>query len=172
MSDTSSSPSQESERNLPPGHSWLEIIKRRTPEAFAFAAAFTKDVILNASVLPRPISRAADLRTFFGATRAMYDTIAFKHEVTLGSRTYLEWEGTLMEWSGRAPAAPASKAGVGRLTEGARDVREAQHRSRCDGSGSDRRGGAAPAFSADLAGQLAEKMTVDPFSGSASRGHP
>ena len=37
MSDTSSSPSQESERNLPPGHSWLEIIKRRTPEAFAAA---------------------------------------------------------------------------------------------------------------------------------------
>jgi hypothetical protein len=59
MSDTSSSPSQESERNLPPGHSWLEIIKRRTPEAFA--AAFTKDVVLNASVLPRPISGAADL---------------------------------------------------------------------------------------------------------------
>ena len=38
-----------------------------------------------------------------------------------------------MEWSGRAPAPPASKAGVERLTEGARHVREAQHRGRCDG---------------------------------------
>jgi hypothetical protein len=89
MSDTPSSASQESARNLPPGHRWLETIKRRTPEAFA--AAFTKDVVLDASVLPRPIIGAADLRTFFGAARAMCDTIAFKHEVT---RTYFEWEGT------------------------------------------------------------------------------
>jgi hypothetical protein len=34
------------------------------------------------------------VRSFFEATRAMYDTIAFKHEVTVESRTYLEWEGT------------------------------------------------------------------------------
>ena len=39
-----------SERNLTPGHSWLEILKRPTLEAFA--AAFTKDVVLEASVLP------------------------------------------------------------------------------------------------------------------------
>ena len=80
--------SQQSEGNLPPGHSWLEIIKRPTPEAFA--AAFTKDVILDASVLPRPITGATDVRTFFGATQAMFDAIAFKHEVTAGSRNYLE----------------------------------------------------------------------------------
>ena len=84
--------SQQSEGNLPPGHGWLEIIKRPTPEAFA--AAFTKDVVLDASVLPRSITGATDVRAFFGATRAMFDTIAFKHEVTAGSRTYLEWEGT------------------------------------------------------------------------------
>jgi hypothetical protein len=70
----------------------LEIIKRPTPEAFA--AAFTKDVVLDASVLPRSITGATDVRAFFGATRAMFDAIAFKHEVTVGSRTYLEWEGT------------------------------------------------------------------------------
>src|SRR4029077_7290941 len=51
-----------SERNLPPGYSWLEIIKRPTLEAFA--AAFTKDVVLEASVLPRPITGAADVRSF------------------------------------------------------------------------------------------------------------
>ena len=73
-----------SERNLPPGHSWLEIMKRPTLETFA--AAFTKDVVLEASVLPRPITGAADVRSFFETTRAMYDTIAFKHEVTVGSR--------------------------------------------------------------------------------------
>src|ERR1700730_11202350 len=86
------SSSRLSERTLPPGHSWLEIMKR--PTLGAFAAAFTKDVVLEASVLPRPITGAADVRSFFEATRAMYDTIAFKHEVTVESRTYLEWEGT------------------------------------------------------------------------------
>ena len=44
------SASQQSKGNLPPGQSWLEIIKRPTPEAFA--AAFIKDVVLDASVLP------------------------------------------------------------------------------------------------------------------------
>ena len=66
-----------------------------TAHSTAFAAAFTKDVVLEASVLPRPITGAADVRSFFEATRAMYDTIAFKHEVTVESRTYLEWEGTV-----------------------------------------------------------------------------
>jgi len=37
--------------------------------------------------LSRPITGAADVRSFFGATRAMFDAIAFKHEVTVGSRT-------------------------------------------------------------------------------------
>jgi hypothetical protein len=90
MSDASSPrSSRQSEGNLPPGHSWLEIIKRPTLEAFA--AAFTKDVVLDASVLPRSIIGATDVRAFFGATRAMFDAIAFKHEVTAGSGTYLEW---------------------------------------------------------------------------------
>jgi hypothetical protein len=39
-------------------------------------------------VLPRPITGAADVRSFFETTRAMYDTIAFKHEVTLESLCY------------------------------------------------------------------------------------
>ena len=57
MSDASlPKSSQQSEGNLPPGHGWLEIIKRPTPEAFA--AAFTKDVVLDASVLPRSITGA------------------------------------------------------------------------------------------------------------------
>jgi hypothetical protein len=89
MSDASlPSSSKQSEGNLPPGHSWFEIIKPPTPEAFA--AAFSKDVVLDASVLPRSITGATDVRAFFGATRAMFDAIAFKHEVTAGSRTYLE----------------------------------------------------------------------------------
>jgi hypothetical protein len=143
-----------SERNLTPGHSWLEILKRPTLEAFA--AAFTKDVVLEASVLPRSITGAADVRSFLEATRAMYDTIAFKHEVTVESQTYLEWEGTFQGHS---------VAGMTVFTKDAAGLIESirlYHRPY----------DMVVAFSGDLRGQLAGKMTVDPFLGSASEGIP
>jgi hypothetical protein len=155
MSDASSPrSSRQSEGNLPPGHSWLEIIKRPTPEAFA--AAFTKDVVLDASVLPRSINGATDVRAFFRATRAMFDAIAFKHEVTVGSRTYLEWEGTFQG---------NDVAGLTVLTKGAAGLIESIRVYY-------RPYNVVVAFSADLAGRLAGNMTVDPFLGSALRGHP
>ncbi len=135
-------------------HSWLEIIKRPTLEAFA--AAFTKDVVLEASVLPRPITGAPDVRSFFEATRAMYDTIAFKHEGTVGSRTYLEWEGTFQ--GHRVAGMTVFTKDTAGLIESIR----LYHRPY----------DMVIAFSTDLAGRLAGKMTVDPFSGSASGGIP
>jgi hypothetical protein len=150
MSDASSPRSSEqSEGNLPPGHSWLEIIKRPTPEAFA--AAFTKDVVLDASVLPRSITGATDVRAFFGATRAMFDAIAFKHEVTVGSRTYLEWEGTFQG---------NNVAGLTVLTKDATGLIESVRVYY-------RPYNVVVAFSADLAGRLAGNMTVDPFLGAS-----
>jgi hypothetical protein len=77
--------------DLAPGQFWSEIINRPTLEAFA--AAFTAEVVLDASVLPRSIRGAPDVRAFFDATRGMYDTIAFSREENAASRTYLEWEG-------------------------------------------------------------------------------
>jgi hypothetical protein len=74
-----------------PGQAWLEIIQRPTEEAFAMA--FAKDVVLDASIARRPIIGAADTRRFFEASRTMYDTIRFTHETRAGSRTCLEWEG-------------------------------------------------------------------------------
>jgi hypothetical protein len=92
MSDDLSSPRPEqSGRNPPPGHHWLEIVKR--PNREAFAAAFTRDVVLDASVASAPIVGAGAIRAFFDATRAMYDEIAFVHETRSGARTHLEWEG-------------------------------------------------------------------------------
>ena len=92
MSDDPSSPRPErSGRNPPPGYHWLEIIKRPSEEAFA--AAFTRDVVLDASVASAPIVGAGAIRAFFDATRAMYDEIAFVHETRSGARTHLEWEG-------------------------------------------------------------------------------
>lgn len=76
---------------LPVGQAWLEIIKRSSQEAFA--AAFTQDVVLDASVASSSIVGAAAIREFFDATRAMYDQIAFVHETRSGPRSYLEWQG-------------------------------------------------------------------------------
>jgi hypothetical protein len=155
MSDASTPrPSQQSEGNPPPGQSWLEIIKRPTPEAFA--AAFTEDVVLDASVLPRSITGATDVRTFFGATRAMFDAIAFKHEVTAGSRTYLEWEGTFQS---------SNIAGLTVLTKDAAGLIESIRVYY-------RPYNVVVAFSTDLGGRLAGAINVDPFLGSTLRGHP
>jgi hypothetical protein len=80
----------------PVGQAWLEIIKR--PSLQAFATAFVTDCVLDASVLRVPIVGVAGIRAFFGATRAMYDRIAFIHETRSATRTSLEWEG---EFAGR-----------------------------------------------------------------------
>jgi hypothetical protein len=77
--------------DLAPGRLWSEIIKRPTLETFA--AAFTTDVALDASVLPRTVRGAPDVRAVFDATRGMYETIAFSREENGASRTYLEWNG-------------------------------------------------------------------------------
>jgi hypothetical protein len=75
-----------------PGDNWLEIIRRSSQAAFA--AAFTEDVALVTSVANGAIVGPVGVRHFFDATRAMYDSIAFVHETSAGSRTCLEWKGT------------------------------------------------------------------------------
>jgi hypothetical protein len=75
----------------PPGHAWLEILQRQTQEEFA--AAFSKDVVIDTTIATRSIVGAVDLRRFFDASRTMYDAIRFTHETRSGSRTCLEWEG-------------------------------------------------------------------------------
>jgi hypothetical protein len=77
--------------DLTPGHIWSEIIRR--PTLGEFSTAFTADVALDASVLPRTVRGAPDVRAVFDATRGMYETIAFSREENNASRTYLEWEG-------------------------------------------------------------------------------
>ena len=62
-----------------PGAAWTEIGSRPTFEEFA--RAFASDVVLEASVLSRPIVGPIGLWGFFQATRAMYDRIGFTHEI-------------------------------------------------------------------------------------------
>ncbi len=74
-----------------PGSGWIEIIRRKTPEAFA--EAFTIDAVLDASVLKQRIEGAEKIRKVFAATSGMYESIAFTHETIDGRKTYLEWRG-------------------------------------------------------------------------------
>jgi hypothetical protein len=78
-------------RPNPPGLAWTEILKRPTQEAFA--AAFAKNIIIDTSIATRSIVGPVDLRSFFDASRTMYDAINFTHETRSGSRTCLEWQG-------------------------------------------------------------------------------
>jgi ketosteroid isomerase-like protein len=66
------------------GQSWVEIIARKSLDAFA--AAFTEDAVLEASVLRDPVTGPSGIRSVFSATAAMYETIAFTHETTQGQR--------------------------------------------------------------------------------------
>jgi hypothetical protein len=102
--------------DLTPGQLWSEIIRRPTLDEFS--TAFTEDVALDASVLPRTVRGAPDVRAVFDATRGMYETIAFSREENSASRTYLEWEGV---FGGRlvAGATILAKDAVG-LIEGIR----------------------------------------------------
>jgi dihydrofolate reductase len=114
------------------------------------------DIVLDASVLPRSMTGATDVRAFFGATRAMFDAITFKHEVIAGSRTYLEWEGTF-QGNNIAGLTVLTKDVAG-LIESIRVYYRPYK--------------VVVAFSADLAGRLAGNMTVDPFLRSALPEHP
>jgi hypothetical protein len=74
-----------------PGEAWAEVVHRPTLEEFS--RAFAPDVVLQASVVRRPIVGPIGLWTFFQATREMYERIGFTHEIGTKARTCLEWEG-------------------------------------------------------------------------------
>lgn len=74
-----------------PGQAWMDIV--RAPTFEQFAAAFAEQATLDSSAGRRAVAGAAQIRRFFDATRAMYDSIAFDHEITAGNRTVLEWSG-------------------------------------------------------------------------------
>ena len=75
-----------------PGAAWRAIINRESPEAFA--SAFARDPVLVASVANAAVHGAVAIRTFFKASAAIYEAIAFTTEVRLGHRTVLEWKGS------------------------------------------------------------------------------
>jgi hypothetical protein len=60
--------------------------------AQAFSDAFAPDIVLEASVLARPVVGRESVKTVMGIASHIYESVTFTHEVTHGPRTYLEWE--------------------------------------------------------------------------------
>jgi pimeloyl-ACP methyl ester carboxylesterase len=62
--------------------------------ADAFGKAFADDVVLEASVLVRPIEGRDQVMRVMGTASGIYESLEFTHEASAGRRTYLEWEAT------------------------------------------------------------------------------
>jgi hypothetical protein len=60
----------------------------------AFSDAFADDVVLEASVLIRPIEGRDLVKNVMGTASAIYESLTFTRDSVNGSRTYLEWEAT------------------------------------------------------------------------------
>ena len=76
------------------GSEWRTIVQKSGTSEFA--AAFTANPVLEASVLNRPFVGTDAIDAFFVATaRGMYGSLRFTTETVNGRKTYLEWEGSV-----------------------------------------------------------------------------
>jgi pimeloyl-ACP methyl ester carboxylesterase len=76
----------------PRSQAWREAFARRSEEDFVEALA--DDVVLEASVLHRPIEGRDRVKQVMAIASRIYDSLVFTHEASSGARTYVEWEAT------------------------------------------------------------------------------
>jgi pimeloyl-ACP methyl ester carboxylesterase len=80
----------------PPGtvtpQGWTSAFAEKS--SAAFGEAFAPDVVLEASVLTRPVEGRDQVKSVMGAASGIYESLAFTQQAVNGSRTYLEWEAT------------------------------------------------------------------------------
>ncbi len=69
---------------------WTRAFEAKSSSAFA--DAFAADIVLEASVLARPVVGVDQVKTVMGAASRIYEALAFTNEATHGPRSYLEWE--------------------------------------------------------------------------------
>jgi pimeloyl-ACP methyl ester carboxylesterase len=69
---------------------WTQAFERKSADAFALA--FAPDIVLEASVLARPIAGLEQVKTIMAAASTIYESLAFTHEAANGQRNYLEWK--------------------------------------------------------------------------------
>jgi len=70
--------------------SWTRAFEEKS--ATAFADAFAADIVLEASVLAKPVAGVEQVKTVMKAASTIYEALAFTQEAVNGARTYLEWE--------------------------------------------------------------------------------
>lgn len=71
---------------------WTAAFAQKSTDAFG--QAFTEGVVLEASVLNRPVTGREQVSQVMAAASGMYESLAFTQESSQGRRTYLEWEVT------------------------------------------------------------------------------
>ncbi len=69
---------------------WTRAFAQKSTQAFG--DAFAPDMVLEASILTRPVVGADQVKTVMGTASAIYELVTFTHQAREGSRDYLEWE--------------------------------------------------------------------------------
>jgi pimeloyl-ACP methyl ester carboxylesterase len=129
---------------------WKHAFASRSAQAFS--EAFAPDMVLDATVLTRPLVGRDAVKTLMGTASNIYESVTFTHEASNGERTYLEWKA--------AAFGGLELRGITILTKGddGRIVRAAIHH---------RPLGAALRFSAELGKRLGGVIPSDYFHAAA-----
>ncbi|WP_082902700.1 alpha/beta fold hydrolase [Paraburkholderia ginsengiterrae] len=69
---------------------WTRAFEAKSQDSFA--DAFAPDVVLEASVLVKPVSGVDQVKAVMTTASKIYEALAFTHEARNGLRDYLEWE--------------------------------------------------------------------------------
>jgi pimeloyl-ACP methyl ester carboxylesterase len=69
---------------------WTRAFAQKSTQAFG--EAFAPDMVLEASILTRPVVGADQVKTVMGTASGIYELVTFTHQAREGARDYLEWE--------------------------------------------------------------------------------
>ncbi|MFE1195532.1 nuclear transport factor 2 family protein [Streptomyces olivaceoviridis] len=96
------------------GGSWTRAFAAK--EEDGFAEAFAADVLLEASVLRRPVRGREKVALVMATASKVYESLVFTHETRDGDRTYLEWEATAFGGTELLGCTILVRDGAGRIT--------------------------------------------------------
>jgi pimeloyl-ACP methyl ester carboxylesterase len=130
---------------------WTNAFAGRSADAFA--AAFADDVVLEASVLTRPVEGRDRVARVMAAGSEIYESLVFTQEVSAGGRSYLEWQASAFGGMALEGVTILSRDAAGRI------VRAAIHHRPLD---------AVLRFSAELRERLAGIVDADFFHDAAT----
>jgi pimeloyl-ACP methyl ester carboxylesterase len=69
---------------------WTRAFEQKSADTFA--DAFAPSVVLEASVLAKPVVGIEQVKTVMSTASKIYEALSFTHEARSGTRDYLEWE--------------------------------------------------------------------------------